>query len=51
MKEIRVAWQIGDACGNGLWHPEPCRKALEEAAERMCLAYGAGTHWVEEREA
>lgn len=60
MAEIRVAWQISgrfDQMGRpvfaGLWHPDNAynRCMLETLVEVGNEVYGAGSHWLEEREA
>jgi len=63
MKEIRLRWVAGDKhiaaesatrrpCG-GLWHPDTPenRRKLEQDMADGNEIYGAGTHWIEEREA
>ena len=53
MKEIRIVWKIGTANGGGCWlaDHEGNRGVLQFAVNDCCRRYGAGTHWIEERQA
>ena len=59
-KEIRLLWMIegregmdGMPAYSGLWHPDTPehRRALQQVMRAGNVAYGQGTHWIEEREA
>lgn len=43
----RVAWIINGRPGNGQWSDDYA--ALSALEDEMCLQYGEGTHWIEER--
>ena len=60
MKEIRLCWSVvgrmnqeGDPIQGGLWHPktEQTLHDLELVRDSGNESYGAGTHWIEERDA
>ncbi len=67
MKEIRLRWSQDIATddeqltvegvpahhGGGLWRPDTPenRQALEQVTKAGDETYGAGTHWIEAREA
>lgn len=60
MAEIRAAWRIagrfdhmGQPVFAGLWHPDNAenRHTLVTLVEVGNEVYGAGSHWLEEREA
>lgn len=51
MQEIRIAWCIGNANGNGLWFPDTARHTLGSAVIDANRQYGCGTHWIEARRA
>ena len=50
MTEIRIAWKIGQASGHGEWFHTDNRESYLRVIENDCKEYGAGTHWLEERE-
>ena len=51
MREARIEWRIGNAHGGGCWFPAAHAHELRKIALQMCVKYGAGTHWVAERDA
>lgn len=53
MKMAKLCWRIGDKSGNGLWHylTPSIEMGLQANVKAMNERYGAGTHWLEYRDA
>lgn len=59
MREIRLRWSTGQTKddgtpgGGGLWHPDTPenRETLEQVMATGNETFGAGTYWIESREA
>lgn len=49
MKEICIAWRIGNASGNGHWFSDARREELAKNVYDQNIRHGAGTHWIKER--
>lgn len=47
--EIRVAWNIGEQSGNGLWFPSANKPSLQSFVDDGNSKYGVGTHWLDEQ--
>ena len=50
MKQIRIAWKIGDQEGHSLPYPPTQRKLLEAHCVDGNNLCGPNTHWIEEIE-
>lgn len=60
MKEIRLRWlfglheaEDGEPLDGGIWFPDTPdnRRDIEILVEECCAVAGAGSHWMEERQA
>lgn len=54
LRLIRLAWKKGASAnpqeaGDWLPHTQQTKWLLQSLADARCAAFGAGTHWVEER--
>jgi hypothetical protein len=54
LRLIRLAWKEGASAnpqGAGDWlpHTQQTKWLLQSLADARCAAFGAGTHWIEER--